>query len=255
MTNRLIKLLSIVLFISQLHPFIAHAQQQVVESTPATTSSPIDPDSIKDNIKERIKQVVESSSPTALGITNSEPKGWVGSVESIANETLTITSETTSRLVSFSPNVVIIKDEEEVDLEDIAIEDSIIAMGIVDENDILEAKRILVLEEAPTKSTKKTLIGTVVETDLIEDSIFLNTSQSLEPIEVFVTRSSIINQDISQSEEIDIVDLNPQDQVLVIYQPDSDNTGAYDLVSLVRTKAQPPSPSPITQTTPNPNSR
>ncbi len=201
-------------------PFFVQLTSAQASTDPLpATSSATTPDNIKENIKERIRQVVESQSPNS--ITHSSTKGWFGIIDSISAETITISHDGTTRLVGTTPGTHITKNSTALSLEDLEISTAVVAIGSVDDTDILSASTILSLSEIPTRSTKRSTIATITQIDTRLDIIELTTNSAPLLIQVDSDSSFSDASLTSPDQLIEFADLNPHDQLLVIYQPNS----------------------------------
>ena len=118
------------------------------EATSATTQS----------LKERIEKVVEekeSRNGTVAGQSNYSTRSIVGVVERLSESAITIRSLKGSVIIPITDDVEITKDGQEIQISDIAIENSAIVLGlqtgetftpikvIIDENDLMPRPQII----------------------------------------------------------------------------------------------------------------
>lgn len=221
MTNKTklaIALLSLT-FITALSVSPSFSQDQAADLPESTDSSHIDPKAVKENIQERIKQAVSSTSPDSLGITDATILGWVGIIDSITNQTITLSTSGLSRLVAATDTTTIIADGVEADLEDLEINNPLIAIGTIDENDILNAKRLVTIDELPQKSTKHSLLASVDELDLDEATMSATPVSQSPAVALSITSDTTLTQG-DDRQDLDLDQLQAGDQLLIIYQQD-----------------------------------
>ncbi|OGM76591.1 hypothetical protein A2210_01820 [Candidatus Woesebacteria bacterium RIFOXYA1_FULL_40_18] len=103
--------------------------------TPASESS-----SATDSIRERVQQKVDE--------VLKKPKAFIGTITDISENTLQIKTATGEiKQSSTTPDTVFVnsvKTAKEVKLADLAIGDFVVAMGLKNGNEVLEAKRVLI---------------------------------------------------------------------------------------------------------------
>ena len=144
-------------------------------------SEPDDEETATDSADE-VRQKVQERIDEALN----NPKAYIGSVTDISEDTLQISKAVFSKDGSNGEIVQVSVTEDNTDFvdvgenenktityDDVAIGDFIIAMGITDENDVLEAQRVLVSETIEPTSRSVT-VGNISKVDESEDAILLS---------------------------------------------------------------------------------
>ncbi len=108
---------------------------------------------IRDAIKEKVNEIKEKI----------EKRAYVGIISQITDSTITLDNfrgKQRARLTSAT--TIIGADKREIKAKDLALEDKVITMGDLGENEILEAKRVLVVPKPKTTPLKRTIfIGTI----------------------------------------------------------------------------------------------
>jgi preprotein translocase subunit YajC len=132
-------------------------------------------DEVKEKIKERLEDVVEKGLDQVKGLMDQEKQntiyGWSGTVESIKDEMLQIKTSLDLKEAKIATNADILKvnsgkGKKEIEPEDIVPDQFVITMGPKEEENLILAKRIIVLDEAPEPAAKRELIsGKVKEID------------------------------------------------------------------------------------------
>lgn len=101
-----------------------------------TTSEDENVKEIRDAIKEQVDQIK----------TNIEKKAFVGVISQITDSTLTLDNFRGKQRVRITETTTIIaSNKKEVKIGDLALDDKVIAMGTVGDDEILEAKRVIVV--------------------------------------------------------------------------------------------------------------
>jgi len=243
MTKALIFTSLILTLLPLSHPALALAQ-----SEDATSSSNVDPETVKENIKKRIQKAVENNTSEMLGIKMGPIIGWVGTIESITSDSLTIVSTDTSRIVAVPTNASIVRTsagvkKSDAKLEDLAIGDFIIAMGRVDDDDVLNTIRIVAADTKPMPITKKVVLGQITDIDSKADLITITPPNGSTPVILELTTKSALRQK-DTGDKLKLTNLDPGDQIVAIYEPDSKDPETNNLLLLHRLNTPQPSPSP-----------
>ena len=154
------------------------AQETKPEASPkeeASTSS----DAIRNKVQEKVESVINS------------PKAYIGTVTDLSEGTIQINRFVFSKEESKNNEILqisvkgepvfvkVAKETKNIKFSDVAIGDFIVAMGFVNGNSVLEAKRVLVTE--PLKvSPRKAIFGKV--TKISKNEISLNSASNEEVI-------------------------------------------------------------------------
>lgn len=135
--------------------------------------SNISEDDIKEKIKERLEEVVDKGLEKVKGVMEEEKKSklyaWVGIIESVSEKKMSIKTIDGLKEAKAASNAAIFKlvlgkSKKSVDAEDIEKGQFIISMGPKEEEIIL-AKRIILMDEAPTPVKREIISGKVKEVD------------------------------------------------------------------------------------------
>ena len=145
-------------------PIICYLLVGLVTPALAQEQSSTPGEAVRESVKDKVKQRIET-----LSI---KPKAYVGTLASVTDSTLEIkTKEGKTLLASTSQDTTVVKvtggKRSEIKFKDLALEDFVIAMGFVEERDVLSSKRIIALSEAPFRK-KASVFGTVEENALGE---------------------------------------------------------------------------------------
>lgn len=141
-------------------------------------------------------------------------RAFVGTLKSIANSTLTLETKDGVKQAKASTESAIIRASKtaskEIKFEDIAIGDLTVAMGYLTENDVLDAKRIIVSETTEKPITRKAVYGTVQEVDLKKRTIELKQIKDSQIISLTISSKA----KISGKEELE--DIKSGDRLIAV---------------------------------------
>jgi len=190
------------------------AQQSTPDASPSGT---ISPEEVTENVKERIKKVVTEQN----GKVENEPRAVVGTLQSVANGTLTIKTKTGVRLASVTEDTTFVQNpgSKKATREDLAIDDFIIAMGYLGDDNVLAAERVVMASEAPATPAKKVGFGRIKLINLDDDELTILLADGSE---LTVTLSKTTEIQLKQDGELTTVEadvLVEGQTLLVIYMP------------------------------------
>lgn len=122
----------------------------------AQTPEETDEELIKQKVEERIEKVLDSTD-------ENQKRALVGSIKAVVVSTLTIKTSSGDFQAKVATDATILNlEREEIKLEDLEIGNKVIAMGYFDDQDVLEAKRIVIREELQASDAEVTF-GTVTD--------------------------------------------------------------------------------------------
>lgn len=176
---------------------------------------------LSETIKERLKK---ASNDSVLSVTDTAPTALVGTLESVANGTLTIKTKTGVSLASVNDDTAYVRlpKSETIAFEDVAIGDYVIAMGFVNGSEVLEAERVVVSSTPPTPSTKQSLVGTVIAINQKTDTLTITSPTGSETDVTFDDSQLFSRENAIEEVELDFDDLEEGKYVLAIYQPEAE---------------------------------
>lgn len=200
-------------------------------ASPTSTNSAIPEEQIEDNIRQRIQQAVERNQTTS---TQQNIKAYVGTLDSITDQSLSLVMETVTEFIKINPETAIVdEDNESVLLENLAIDGGAVIIGYHDTNNIFQAIQIIDLEEVPQKTDKQLQLGTIIDINTRTRQIEILTQPNQETLLLTLLRSVQLRENLDEEEALTLTDLNETDQVLVIYTPDEEDN---NLIRLHRTQ-------------------
>lgn len=192
----------------------------VLAQDDSTNSAIINDEEINQSIKDRIKKVAtQSGSLTVI----KKKIAFIGTIESIANETLTIKTKDEIKLASTSATTTYVRlpGNTTQKLTDISIGDYAIAMGYINGSDVLETKRVILQSEASETTKKTSVAGIISYIESDEGVIHILFKDQKTSVEV-TSNTDLLIQTGAEQEEIDFSDLKKGQFVSAIYIPIED---------------------------------
>lgn len=210
---------------------------------------------------ERIKQKVEERIEKVLSDAEERRKqALVGELKEIANSTLTIETDLGDIQTKVMTDAAILNlEREEIELGDLEIGSKIISMGYLDDQDILEAKRVVVVEKFQIP-TSEAFFGIV--TDISQEETIFTIKNPKDQTIYTVEMGTNVKITKSVEDEIETVkfeDIQEDGHIVVVGEPEENEekmiTAKLIHIIPVETeipevgeKTQPsPSPSPISE--------
>ncbi len=140
------------------------------------------------NIQDKIKSLVQENLATTEAklqkeIVSKSLFGYSGSVKSVGTKNLTLEIEGDLLQVSISPTTSILKAGIEIKTSSIAIADRILVIGTKNKEEVLEAKRITVLEPIDEANivVTKVYLSVIQKIDLKKKTFVLNIDSQDQP--------------------------------------------------------------------------
>lgn len=225
----------------------------------ATDSTEIDPETIKENIKRRIEQVVKTQK------TETQKKtAFLGTLNSVTTNSFSIqTPEGEVKQASNAAFIAVVElpKSKEIKFEDISIGDYIAALGYLNETTkVLDVRRILVLRNPPEASPRKTAYGIITSIDAKKNVMKMKSPKSSDELSFKISaKTSIqVTADGIRKQSIELKSIPINSQTIVIYTPPKSTTDNSVATSvLIKSTAVFPSPSasPIASPSPSPKSK
>lgn len=210
-------------------PVVVSAQT-ATESAVETTASP---EVTTQNLKERIERVVQEKKEEIRGAIDrmgTQKKGFIGEIQRISEETLTIRTNKGIRIVSLNnPDITILKNQSPITLENIAVGDWVVAMGFAEEDGTFTPRRLLISSDSLRPREHKVDIGTI--TEIGRTTLTFNSRQGGSPQELTLAKASEL-QDI-QGETITLRDITTDMQALVVTYTDSSNNQVITVIRVL----------------------
>lgn len=168
--------------------------------SPTPQEEEISPD-IKEKVQERIEAIQESTNRKAA---------FFGTITDVSNSTLTIESEKGERKIKTDEETESLGTKgQAIELDDLEIEDFIIALGYLESDGYLLGKRISVLAEEPEPvEPKEAVYGEVADISKEEEVISLSSLKDDITYEIDVTSKTTIETKVGEKiKEIDFEEI------------------------------------------------
>ncbi len=203
---------------------------QIINAQEATDSGSPSPEETTQELKERIQRIVEEKSDQIKGVIDQlsqNKRGFIGQVERVTEESLTITNSKGTEIVSVDEEVTLLKNNQEISIDDIAVDNWLVVMGVI-EDDAFSPKRILVSSASLRPKNHLVTLGTII--DQSSKKITILSRQNEEITFNIDSKTDYQDQDGKDASSNDfIVDL----QVLIVGNEDDEGKDATVIRSLV----------------------
>lgn len=159
---------------------------------------------ITENLKQRLQDSLESARQNLITPSN-PPTAYVGTVLDIVQESAEVQTKDGIRYAKMSDKTTIIRRPGNIaiDLDDIRINDFIIAMGYQDNDTSINSKRVIVSQTIEPQLQKTSGSGTITQLTILEVTI---EAQNGSLTTISITNSTIIKSttDILNLENLEI---------------------------------------------------
>lgn len=179
----------------------------------ASESAPLE--TIKENVKKRIQEVVEKKSDSLA------ETAYIGTLISRTTTSLTLETKNGSQLASGSAQVVVenVSDKAKSSFEDLEIGDYMSIIGTLDSQDVLIATKVLLATE-PKAPINKHFFGLIKSYNEEEDTLTIATPASNEEkVFEFNSKSLIEQATAADSKELDLDERIVGLPIVVLYRP------------------------------------
>ena len=197
----------------------------------AQESTPSASEQSTQNLKTRIEKVVQEKREQIKGVIEKiyqKKRGFIAQVQRVSTGALTVKNAKGVEILPIDEkSVTILKNNKEISLDEIAVENWVVIMGI-QEQESFTIKRILVSEENLWPKDFHISIGTVEKIDSRKISILLRSNQ--EQVE-FLLNKNTKYQDLNGN-DLTLKTIKPETQVLIIGYKDKDLNTATTIKSL-----------------------
>lgn len=226
MITKNLKLLTILALILSFPLFSSRLPVKAVSPTPsteptgatATPSGSLTPTTaedtkvkeIRDAIKEKVNEIKEKI----------EKRAYVGIISQITDSTITLDNFRGKRRVRITETTTIIgSTKKEIKANDLSLEDKVIALGIVGDNEILEAKRVIVVPKPKTVPAKRVVIfGSITAVDSKNSTITVTpTKNQDQTIEFKLEKETNLVSQADPKANLKLKDLKESQKVIVVH--------------------------------------
>jgi len=190
----------------------------VMAQTPSPEEEASPPGKVQE-IREQAKEKVMALRQAA------KKRGFWGELTEITNSTLVIENPRGERRVKTDEDTKFFLGKTAIDFEDLEIGNFIIAMGYLDENGTLTAKRIISLKTPPKPATKRHAVyGNVSDISADEKILALTHPKKDVTYEVQATSKTIITKKVEgKMKKVTFADIEIDDRVVAIGTKEEEN--------------------------------
>lgn len=183
-------------------------------------SSPTSDPETLEVIKKRLEKTVNDS--RVNGVTDGEQRkrGFVGEVVRISEEAVTVSNGEQTNIVSLE-DTKLLKDDEEIELDEIIVGNWVTVLGLVTGQDSFEPKFIVVSEDELTPSKRVVALGSITA---ISNTLLELQPRNKDQVEEFRLVNSTDYQDIN-GEETDKDNFEVDTNVLVVGTESENSSG------------------------------
>ncbi len=214
------------------------------EEATSTTSSGLVSGEEVDAIREAVmKKVAEKLKAIKQ---RRKKRGWIGVIEEKTAIGLTLKGRQKERSVVLYEEVQIIGPKrEKLTFDDLEVGQRIIAMGYLQPDNTLEARRIVVLPEKEAKPKLQIVFGKIIDKSKEEEILVITPQQKPDQeYEVILTKKTILRQrQQNQLKKIDYDDLEAEQKVIALLAPVKTNQSTYQ-AKLILVLSPSPNPTP-----------
>lgn len=205
--------------ISLLISLFLSLNQPVLAATEASTSA--DSQEVQ-QIREVVQQKVKEKLNLIKAPSN-KAKSIFGTIEKIEDQQLFIKWKTDSNIITTDDETTIISlKRSKLDLENLKTNQDILAMGYFNEENKLEAKRIVVIEIKEIENNNQVINGKVVDV-----------SQS-SPVFTIVPQNNKNNQYQITTNSTTLKKISAGQKIIAVIKADPDMANTFDLVKIIK---------------------
>lgn len=171
--------------------------------------------------EEKAQQIREAVQEKIKSYATGNPFAFVGTIKNLANLALTIETKNGLKQASTSAETTILrivkKTRKEIEFSDLELQETVIAMGYLNEAGALEVKRLIATEVTPPP-TREIIMGTVTE---IEKSVLtIKNPKSEEVWEIKIdNKTEMTRKEDGEMTEIELEDIGLDDRLIAICKP------------------------------------
>jgi hypothetical protein len=194
----------IVTFLATSQTLPTLAQEETESASPST----------KDSLKDRIDKVVEEKKEQVKNKVQEmtqKKRGFIGRVDRVSKESITLENRKGVQVIPLQETLSLIKDEEPIEIEDIAVDNWATVLGYQLEENEFEAVKLVVNEDRLNPQPQIVEIGSV--TDYDSEQITIKTRQDGTEIKFELSTQTVL-EDLNQ-QEIAVTDLFEEMQCLI----------------------------------------
>lgn len=203
----MILILLIVLFLSSITPTVAME----------ASSSATDIQSIRDVVQQKVKEKLN-----IITTPSSKPKCFFGTIKKISGQEIEINQNNENKVIIITDDVIFINlKKTKISLKEIKVGDEILAMGYINSQNQLEAKRIVVIELKKIKNNTQIINGQIV--DVSQNS----------PVFIVVPLNNKNSQYQIETDSNTIKKIVTGQKIIAAIKPDEKITNTFNLVKII----------------------
>lgn len=215
-----------------------------VDPTPTPTGNTL----INNENIQKIRQVVQQEVKEKLAAitgTSTGKKAFIGIIDKIESNNITISHlDQQYQLIVDQDTVFIDTKRNKTTLDKVTPGQAILAMGYFNESQVLETKRIIVVDAESLQNKKHTVVGKIV--DISSSSpIFVLIPSSNKDMQYQIKTDKKTQIVLKNKTKLKLTDLENGQKVIVIFSPTTANSKTYYAHKIIRL-------STATQNTPTP---
>jgi len=235
-------------FILACLPNAVHAQTAPSSATAAAATS--SPSATTQKLRERIEKVVEEKREQIAGVLDEitgQRRGYIGEVQRITSETMTLRTLRGTRIVSIKPTLILQKGNETIKIDQIAVGDWAIVIGSLEDDEIQPDKIII----SSTSLRPKPQVVTIGSITAISPTSISLTDRATGEAYVFTLPKTAKLQDLTGA-TIKSTQISPEMQAVIVGQRPTETTLNALIVRVLVTDPQPVTPKPTPKTSARP---
>lgn len=214
--------------------------------TATASATPTDAQTTQ-NLKQRIDAVLKNKSDQVKGVIDDltmQKRGFIAVVVRVIEQTVTVKDDKGSQTFVITPDVVLVKDNKKATIDDIAVDDSVIALGYQNGQDF-QLKRLIISSTPLVPAPRDTVVGTLQTINRTQLQLLPRSSQDMQTFSI----NKNTQYEDAQEQSLTFKDIQTDNQYLVISFIDQNNKIA-TLIHAIGTISVPtPSPKPTNSPT------
>jgi hypothetical protein len=209
-------------------PLPLHAATATSSSKVSTTPSPTPSDEgVKQDIKDRVEKIKQSTDPEVKGMIDSMKQqkfGLIGTLEKVVGSTLQVrTLKGQTRVVEVDPDATLLKNSKAIPRSDLELNSSVIIMGYINTDQTYIGRRLIITDDQLIAPSRATLLGRfqTSTTKIVTMLTRQNNEFSAKQIQIG-TKTSFLNTLKNPIKRTDLL----KDDPLVVVFADKEATGS-----------------------------
>lgn len=210
--------------------------------SPTPEVSPSRVEEIREAVKEKVREKLNE-------VKKGQKRAFVGEITEITNSTLALKNEKGERQAKITDDATIIgKGKQKIEFEDLEIGNFVIAMGYLDENNILQTQRLVVTNK-PEVPVREAAFGKVTNISSTETEKIITVKNEKKDMiyTVEITSKTKITKKIEgKMEQVEFKDIEIDDKLVAVGTPEK-NEEKIIIAKIIHiipglTKSQTPTP-------------